>query len=85
VSNKNSKIGIVVKKSGIDTVSVKISGLKRHPLYSKVIKHSYKLMVHDKDNTSQVGDKVAIVQVRPISKLKRWKLLEIVKRKEAED
>ncbi len=85
MSNQNLKIGVVVKKSGSDTISVKIPGLKRHALYNKVIKHSVKFLVHDKGNTANVGDTVSILQVRPISKLKCWKLVEIVKKKDIQD
>ena len=77
VKQKKVKEGVVVKVSGQDTISVEIQGLKRHSLYGKVLKHRSKYLVHDIGNRANVGDQVSIIEVRPLSKLKRWQLVAI--------
>lgn len=72
------KQGKVIKISGKDTVAVQIEGLKRHTLYGKVMKTKTKYLVHDAGNKSKIGDLVAIIEGRPLSKLKRWTLKTIL-------
>lgn len=75
-------IGQVVSNKMNKTIVVKIERKVKHPMYGKYVKRTSKMYVHDEDNTSKIGDVVRIQQTRPISKTKRWKLVEIVKREE---
>lgn len=70
--------GSVISKSGEKSVVVLVESRKQHPLYGKVIKTKTKLHVHDAENTANVGDKVVVVETRPISRLKRWRIQEVV-------
>ncbi len=76
--NKKVKNGKVVKISGHQTVSVQVSGLKRHPLYRKVVRVTSKYLVHDENCSAKVGDTVSIIEVRPLSKMKRWRILSLL-------
>jgi len=71
--------GIVTSNSMDKTIVVKVSRRLRHPLYGKFIKKSKNFKAHDENNSSNVGDEVRIIESRPISKDKRWRLLETVK------
>jgi small subunit ribosomal protein S17 len=62
------------------TITVKVERRLRHPIYERVIKRSKKFHVHDEHNQCQIGDQVRIIETRPLSKTKRWRLLEIVRR-----
>ncbi len=68
--------GVVTGKSGDKTVVVRVDRLMKHPLYKKTIRRSRRYHVHDETNEVQVGDKVRIRESRPLSKLKRWTVLE---------
>ncbi|MDE0046282.1 MAG: 30S ribosomal protein S17 [bacterium] len=68
--------GVVTGKSGDKTVVVRVDRLMKHPLYKKTIRRSKRYHVHDETNDVQVGDKVRIGESRPLSKLKRWTVLE---------
>ena len=70
--------GVVVSKSGDKSVVVKVDRRVRHPLYEKVMRRSKNFHSHDEANTAKVGDMVMISEARPISKLKRWRVLEIL-------
>jgi len=71
----------VVSSDGMEkTVTVRVSERKVHPLYGKTITRSTKLHVHDENNEARVGDRVQITETRPLSKKKRWRLLEILER-----
>jgi len=70
--------GVVVSKSGDKSVVVKVDRRVRHPLYEKVMRRSKNFHAHDEANTAKVGDMVMISEARPISKLKRWRVLEIL-------
>lgn len=74
---KTTKIGIVISKSGDKTVNVLVERLVRHPLYKKVTKKREKFMVHDEHNECKVGDRVKIIESRPLSRRKRWRIIEI--------
>ncbi len=71
--------GVVISNSMDKTIVVKVSRRLRHPLYGKFIKKSKNFKAHDEKNVSRVGDEVKIIESRPISKDKRWRLLETVK------
>ncbi len=77
------RIGRVVSDKMDKTVVVLVETLTRHPLYKKVVRHVSKFKAHDEANACKVGDVVKIVETRPLSKEKRWRVVEIVSRKEA--
>src|SRR5579872_6249293 len=72
--------GIVSSTSMDKTVVVSVVSRVRHPLYRKTLQHTTKLYAHDADGTCRVGDRVRVQETRPLSKLKRWRLLEVVER-----
>ena len=72
--------GVVVSTAGDKTCVVKVEERKKHPLYGKMITSSKKFHAHDEDNTAGVGDTVTIMETRPLSKLKRWRLVDIIEK-----
>ncbi|MCJ7834726.1 30S ribosomal protein S17 [Cuneatibacter sp. NSJ-177] len=62
------------------TIVVAIEDHVRHPLYGKIVKRTYKLKAHDEENTCAIGDTVRVMETRPLSKDKRWRLVEVVER-----
>ena len=74
------RTGVVVSDAMEKTVVVRISSKMRHPLYTKTVRRSTKLKAHDEQNDAHVGDTVRIVETRPLSKSKRWRVVEIVER-----
>jgi small subunit ribosomal protein S17 len=72
--------GVVVSDKGDKTIVVKVDVIKSHPKYKKVVRRSVKFHAHDEANTAGIGDTVRIVETRPLSKLKRWRLAEIVEK-----
>ncbi len=74
-------VGIVSSNKNDKTIVVRVERLQRHPLYGKRIKKHKKFMAHDPNNECNVGDKVLIKESRPLSKRKRWQLVEILERK----
>lgn len=72
--------GVVVSTAGEKTCVVKVEERKKHPLYGKMITKSKKLHAHDENNDCGVGDTVTIMETRPLSKLKRWRLIEIIEK-----
>lgn len=72
--------GVVVSTAGEKTCVVQIQERKKHPMYGKMITQTTKLHAHDEENTCGVGDTVVIMETRPLSKMKRWRLVEIVER-----
>jgi small subunit ribosomal protein S17 len=79
-TGRATKVGEVVSTSMKDTIVVKVDMKKAHPLYKRVIKRSKKFYAHDAGNTALVGDVVRIEETRPMSKLKRWRLVDVVRR-----
>ncbi|MBX0326885.1 30S ribosomal protein S17 [Oscillochloris sp. ZM17-4] len=79
---KIMKVGRVVSNKMDKTVVVAVDYLKPHPLYRKIIRKTNKFHAHDEDNTCKVGDTVQIEESRPLSRTKRWRVTEIVKRGE---
>ncbi len=75
---KSTKIGVVNGTSMKKTVSVIVERQVRHPLYKKIVRVKKKFLAHDEYEKCKIGDMVKIVQARPLSKLKRWRVLEIV-------
>ena len=76
----STKKGIVVSDKMDKTIVVRIDRVTRHPFYRKVVRRSIKVKAHDEKNTAKAGDVVKIVQTRPLSKNKRWKLSEVVEK-----
>ncbi len=79
-SNRKVRIGRVVSNKMDKTAVVAVERTTRHPLYSKTIVVTKKYKIHDPENTCAVGDKVKIMETRPISKDKRWRLVEIIEK-----
>jgi len=77
---KKTLIGNVLKSKMDKTVVVSVERLKKHPLYGKYIKRRVKYMVHDESNDCRKGDRVSIIETRPLSKLKAWRVGEILER-----
>ena len=76
--NRKERQGEVVSNKTDKTIVVRVKRRIRHPLYKKVITHYKKFHAHDPENQAQTGDQVRIQECRPISKLKRWELVEVV-------
>ena len=74
------RVGVVVSDKMDKTVLVRIDRRVRHPLYKKTVARANKLAVHDENNDAHVGDTVRVVETRPLSKSKRWRVVEIVER-----
>ncbi len=72
--------GLVVSDRMESTVVVAVVERVRHPRYGKTVQRTKRLYVHDADNSAKVGDRVRVAETRPLSKLKRWRLTEIVER-----
>ncbi len=79
---RKERVGMVVSDRPDKTVTVSVETLVRHPLYKKRIRRSKRFMVHDERNEARVGDTVRIIETRPISARKRWRLANIVSRAE---
>ncbi|NMA08782.1 MAG: 30S ribosomal protein S17 [Clostridiales bacterium] len=77
---RKTRTGVVVSDKMDKTVVVAIEGRRQHPLYKKYIKSTYKLKAHDEENACGIGDKVAVMETRPLSKDKRWRVVEIVEK-----
>lgn len=77
---RKTKIGVVVSNKMDKTISVKVERRLMHPLYGKFVKRSKKFFAHDEENTCAIGDKVRIMETRPLSKNKRWRMVEILEK-----
>jgi small subunit ribosomal protein S17 len=75
---RQERRGVVVSDKGDKTIVVKVDVIKSHPRYKKVVRRSVKFHAHDEQNTAAVGDTVRIVETRPLSKSKHWRLAEVV-------
>jgi small subunit ribosomal protein S17 len=81
-TRRKVRTGVVVSEKMDKTVLVRIDRKVRHPLYKKTLARSNKLAVHDENNDARVGDTVRVMETRPLSKTKRWRIVEIVQRAE---
>jgi small subunit ribosomal protein S17 len=79
-SLRKTRVGRVVSDKMDKTVVVAVEDRVAHPLYKKVIKRTYKLKAHDEENVCGVGDRVRVMETRPLSKDKRWRLVEIIEK-----
>ena len=77
---RKTRVGIVVSTKMDKTVVVAIEDNVKHPVYSKIIKHTLKVHAHDEKNECGVGDRVAVMETRPLSKTKRWRVTEIIEK-----
>ena len=79
---KKVRTGKVVSNKMDKTVVFLVETLRHHPMYRKVVRHTAKFKAHDEDNACGIGDLVKIIETRPLSKDKRWKVVEILRKKE---
>ena len=77
---RKTRVGIVTSDKMDKTIVVSIIDNVKHPLYGKIVKRTYKLKAHDENNECKIGDRVKVMETRPLSKDKRWRLVEIVER-----
>ena len=77
---RKTRVGMVVSNKMDKTIVVAIMENVRHPVYKKVIKKTYKLKAHDENNECNIGDKVEVMETRPLSKDKRWRLVSIIEK-----
>lgn len=77
---RKERVGIVISNKMDKTITVALERQIRHPIYGKFIKQTTKLMAHDEENAAAVGDTVRIMEARPFSKNKRWRLVEVVEK-----
>jgi len=74
------RIGKVVSDKMEKTITVAVVDNVKHPLYNKIVKRTYKLKAHDENNECKIGDRVKVMETRPLSKDKRWRLVEIIEK-----
>jgi len=75
-----TSFGRVVSNKADKSITVAIERMVKHPIYGKFVKKSSKFMAHDAENTCNIGDTVRIMETRPLSKRKRWRLVEVIER-----
>jgi len=76
--SRKENVGVIISNKMEKTVTVQVSRKMRHPKYGKVIERSKKLYAHDETDALEIGQKVRIVETRPLSKLKRWRVVEVL-------
>lgn len=77
---RKTRVGLVSSDKMDKTVTVSVVEHVKHPLYGKIMKRTYKLKAHDENNECHVGDKVQVMETRPLSKDKRWRVVEIIEK-----
>ena len=77
---RKTRVGKVVSDKMQKTIVVAVENHVKHPLYGKIVKRTYKLKAHDENNDCNIGDTVRVMETRPLSKDKRWRLVEIIER-----
>ena len=77
---RKTRVGLVTSDKMDKTIVVSIVDNAKHPLYGKIVKRTYKLKAHDENNECKVGDRVRVMETRPLSKDKRWRLVEIIEK-----
>ncbi len=77
---RKTRQGVVVSDKMDKTIVVAVKDNVKHPLYNKIVKRTYKLKAHDEENNAHKGDTVRVMETRPLSKDKRWRLVEVVER-----
>ena len=81
-NRRKERVGIIVSDRADKTVTVSVEALVRHPMYKKRVRRSKKFIVHDESNEARVGDTVRIIETRPLSARKRWRLANVISRAE---
>ena len=79
-TSRKTRVGKVVSDKMDKTIVVIVEDRVAHPLYKKIIKTTYRLKAHDENNECKIGDKVKVMETRPLSKDKRWRLVEIIEK-----
>ena len=77
---RKTRVGLVTSDKMDKTIVVSIVDNVKHPLYGKIVKRTYKLKAHDENNECKIGDRVRVMETRPLSKGKRWRLVEIIEK-----
>ncbi|MDE5777388.1 MAG: 30S ribosomal protein S17 [Lachnospiraceae bacterium] len=77
---RKTRVGLVTSDKMNKTIVVSIVDNVKHPLYGKIVKRTYKLKAHDENNECHIGDRVRVMETRPLSKDKRWRLVEIIEK-----
>ena len=77
---RKTRVGVVVSDKMDKTITVAIQYRVKHPLYKKIVDRTYKLKAHDENNECKIGDRVKVMETRPLSKDKRWRLVEIIEK-----
>jgi small subunit ribosomal protein S17 len=77
---RKERIGVVVSNKMQNTIVIEVKRKVKHPIYGKFVNRTSKFYAHDQENTCQIGDKVRVMETRPLSKLKNWRLVEIIER-----
>ena len=77
---RKTRVGKVVSDKMDKTIVVAVVDNVKHPLYGKIVKRTYKLKAHDEENTCKIGYRVRVMETRPLSKDKRWRLVEVIER-----
>ncbi|MCL5264328.1 MAG: 30S ribosomal protein S17 [Chloroflexi bacterium] len=85
ITTTKSKIGRVVSDKMQKTVVVEVEHHRRHPIYRRILRRTHRFKAHDESNAARVGDLVRIIETRPLSKEKRWRIAEILKKSEQLD
>jgi small subunit ribosomal protein S17 len=79
-NERKSRIGVVTSNKMNKTITVVIERRKKHPMYGKFVKQTKKFHAHDEKNEAGIGDTVRIMETRPLSKTKRWRLIEVIEK-----
>ena len=80
IISRKTRVGIVVSDRMSKTVVIKVDRMAKHPLYGKPVLRSKKFMAHDEDEACRIGDRIRIEETRPLSRHKRWRVIEIIER-----
>ena len=78
--NRKTRVGVVVSDKMDKTITVSLSMRVRHPLYGKIMNHTSKILVHDEENQCGIGDTVRVMECRPLSRNKHWRLVEVMEK-----
>ena len=79
-NKRKARVGVVISDKMDKTITVRVERVIRHPVYKKLLKHQTKFKAHDEKEEAKTGDTVRIEETRPISKTKRWRLVEVIKK-----
>ena len=77
---RKTRVGLVTSDKMDKTIVVSVTDNVKHPLYGKIVKRTYKLKAHDEENQCRIGDRVRVMETRPLSKDKRWRLVEVMEK-----